>query len=296
MKKNTSQSQVQTLTNRSRFGELWHRLKRNKGALVGLTVIALLVLTAILTAVFVDYKEMIVRMNPAIRVQPPSLAHPFGTDDVGRDLFWRTLYGTRYSLIIGFGATAFAMIVGVFLGGVSGYFGGILEDIVMRVMDIFSSIPAILMGMVIVCVLGTSLQNLLIAVGITSVPSFVRITRASVLTIRNQEFVEAARAIGMSNLRVIFSQVVPNGLSPIIVSASSRIGSCTIQAAGLSFLGFGVAAPMPEWGALVSIGRNFIRTAPWMTLFPGIFIIITVLAFNLFGDGLRDALDPRLKR
>ncbi len=281
---------------RSRAGEIWHRMKKNKGAMIGLSVIVILILVAFLTSVFVDYNATIVKMNISNAVQPPSLKHPFGTDDMGRDLFWRTLYGARYSLIIGIGATSISLIIGVFLGALAGFFGGLIDDIIMRAADIFASIPAILMGMVVVVVLGPSLRNLLVAVGVTAIPGFVRITRSSVLTVRNQEFLEAARAIGMSNFRIIFTQVLPNGLSPIIVTATSRIGSCTIQAAGLSFLGFGVPAPTPEWGALISLGRNFIRTAPWMTLFPGLFIIITVLAFNVMGDGLRDALDPKLKR
>ncbi|HHU06132.1 MAG TPA: ABC transporter permease [Clostridiales bacterium] len=282
--------------NRSRAGETWHRLKKNKGAMLGLAIIILLVLIALYTSIFWDYNTMIVKVNIPERVQPPSPVHPFGTDDMGRDVLIRTLYGTRYSLIIGFGATAIGLIIGVLLGAVAGYFGGIYEDIIMRATDIFASIPAILMGMVIVCVLGASLPNLLIAVGITAVPAFTRITRSMVLTIRNQEYIEAAKCIGTPNLKIIITEVIPNSLSPIIVVASSRIGSCTIQAAGLSFLGFGVPAPAPEWGAMISLSRNYIRTAPWMTLFPSLFIIIMVLAFNILGDGLRDALDPKLKR
>lgn len=281
---------------RSWAGGVWHRLKKNKGSMVGLAIIIILILIAILTALFVDYNTVIIKYNVAEHMQPPSWRHPFGTDDMGRDLFWRTLYGARYSLIIGIGATSIALVFGIFFGSMAGFFGGLADDIIMRVMDIFASIPGVLMGMVIVCVLGTSLTNLLLAVGVTAIPAFTRITRASILTIRNQEYVEAARTIGMSNMRIIFTQIIPNGLSPIIVSASSRIGACTISAAGLSFLGFGVPMPTPEWGALISLGRNFFRTAPWLTFFPGIFIIITVLAFNLLGDGLRDALDPKLKR
>ena len=296
MKKKNSAAVRGGRKNRSRVGEIWHRLKKNKGAVAGLFIIAALILVAIGTSLFVDYNTTIVKVNIVNRVLPPSMAHPFGTDDMGRDVFWRTLYGTKYSLIIGFGATAIGVIIGVFLGAVAGYFGGLAEDIIMRVTDIFASIPAILMGMVVVCVLGNSLPNLLLAVGITAVPGFTRITRSTVMTIRNQEYVEATRCIGMSDFKIIFTQVLPNGLSPIIVAASARIGSCTIQAAGLSFLGFGVPAPAPEWGALISMGRNYIRTAPWMTLFPGLFIILMVLAFNILGDGLRDALDPKLKR
>lgn len=295
MKKKTTVVEGQTKHHRTRAGEIWHRMKKNKGSMVGLGIIIALILIALGTSLFVDY-NMIIKMDVRQSMQAPSLQHPFGTDEVGRDLFLRTLYGARYSLTIGIGATGIALIFGVFLGSVAGFFGGLTESIIMRIMDVFASIPGVLMGMCVVCVLGTSLRNLLLAVGITAIPAFTRITRASILTIRNQEYVEAARTIGMSNMRIIFTQIIPNGLSPIIVSASSRIGSCTISAAGLSFLGFGVPMPTPEWGALISMGRNYFRTAPWLTFFPGIFIIITVLAFNLLGDGLRDALDPKLKR
>jgi len=280
---------------RSRMGEIWHRMKRNKGAVVGMCIIIALILVMIYSALFISY-DSITAMDATARLQPPSAAHPFGTDDSGRDLFLRVLYGTKYSIAIGVGAVCVSLIVGLILGAIAGYFGGIVDDIIMRLSDILASIPATLMGMVIVTVLGQSLRNLLFAVGVTAIPAFIRITRSSVLTVRNQEYVEAARSIGMSNLRIIFTQVVPNGLSPIIVTVTSRIGAAIIESAGLSFLGFGVPVPEPEWGALISGGRNFIRTAPYLTLFPGLFIMITVLAFNIMGDGLRDALDPKLKR
>ncbi len=297
MKKNvTAAGQPKQKKRRTRAGEIWHRLKKNKGSMVGLTVIICLILTAILTTLFVDYNEMIVKMDASQFMQAPSLEHPFGTDNYGRDMFWRTLYGSRYSLIIGIGATAISICCGIFLGAIAGYFGGTVENIIMRAMDIFASIPGILLGMVIVCVLGTNIQNLLLAVSVPSIPAFTRMTRASILTVRGQEYIEAARVIGMSDMRIIFTQIIPNSLSPLIVTASSRIGSCTLSAAGLSFLGFGVPQPTPEWGALISEGRNYFRTAPWLCFFPGLFIIITVLAFNLLGDGLRDALDPKLKR
>jgi len=280
---------------RSRMGEIWHRMKRNKGAVVGMCIIIALILVMIYSALFISY-DSITAMDATARLQPPSAAHPFGTDDSGRDLFLRVLYGTKYSIAIGVGAVCVSLIVGLILGAIAGYFGGIVDDIIMRLSDILASIPATLMGMVIVTVLGQSLRNLLFAVGVTAIPAFIRITRSSVLTVRNQEYVEAAKSIGMSNLRIIFTQVVPNGLSPIIVTVTSRIGAAIIESAGLSFLGFGVPVPEPEWGALISGGRNFIRTAPYLTLFPGLFIMITVLAFNIMGDGLRDALDPKLKR
>ena len=279
---------------RSQLGEIFHRLKQNRGAMVGLIIVALLFLTFI-GSLLISY-ESVTATNPSTRFLPPSLTHPFGTDNVGRDNFLRTIYGTRYSLLVGFGAASVATIIGVFMGAIAGYFGGILEDLVMRFADVLASIPGMLLGMVIMSVLGQNLMNLIFAVAITAVPIFIRMTRASVISIRNQEFVEASRAIGFSSLRIIFSQVVPNGLSPIIVTFTSSLGISIVVAAALSFLGFGIPVPNPEWGALISGGRNYLRTAPWLMTFPGLFIMVTVLALNLLGDGLRDALDPKLKK
>jgi peptide/nickel transport system permease protein len=279
---------------RSRLGEIFHRVRLNKGAFVGLIILILLFLILI-ASLFVSYESM-TAIDARDRLAAPSAEHLFGTDDKGRDVFLRTIYGTRYSIVIGFGSTGLATILGIFFGAVAGYVGGRTDDIIMRGSDILASIPAILLGMVIMTVLGQSLTNLLFAVGITAVPIFLRITRASILSIRNQEFVEAARAIGMSHIKIIFTQVLPNGLSPIIVTFTSSLGQSIIFAASLSFLGFGIPVPQPEWGALISAGRNYIRTAPHLTAFPGLFIVVTVLAFNLLGDGLRDALDPKLKR
>lgn len=281
---------------RSRFGEICHRLFQNKGAVVGMAVVIALVLITIYSFFFIDYNEQITEMNMLERFTKPCLKHPFGTDDTGRDLFWRTLYGTRYSLLIGIGAVAISTVVGIVLGGIAGYYGGTVDDIIMRFSDILASIPAILLGMCIMTVLGQSLTNLLIAVGIPGIPAFIRMTRSSVMTVRNQEYVEAARAVGMSDLRIIFTQVLPNGLSPIIVTVTTRLGSAINEGASLSFLGFGVPVPTPEWGALIAAGRSYISSAPWITTIPGIFILITVLSFNLLGDGLRDALDPKLKK
>lgn len=279
---------------RSLFGEIFHRLRKNKSSMAGLIIIALLFLTFI-CSLFISYESM-TAVNAVNRFQLPSLEYPFGTDNMGRNAFLRTIYGSRYSLVVGFGSAAFATIIGIIFGAFSGYYGGVVDDIIMRASDVLASIPGLLLGMVIVTVLGQNILNLIIAVGVTTVPVFVRITRASVLTVRNQEFVEAARAIGLPNVRIIFTQVLPNGLSPIIVTFTATLGLSIIVAASLSFLGFGIPAPNPEWGALVSSGRNYIRSAPYLTTFPGLFIMITVLAFNLVGDGLRDALDPKLKR
>ena len=278
----------------SQMKDIFHRLKKNKGSMVGLIIIAILILIMIGT-LFIPY-EKVTAMDMVNRFKAPSLEHPFGTDDMGRDIFIRTLYGTRYSFSIGFGATLLAAVIGVIIGSISGFYGGYVDDVLMRLTDVLSSIPAMLLGMVIVSILGGSVANVIFAVGICSVQYYIRITRASILAIRGQEYVEAAKVIGMSDLKIIFTQVLPNALSPIIVTFSATSGIAILVSASLSFIGLGVSAPTPEWGALVSSGRNVLRTAPYVSILPGLFIMITVLSFNILGDGLRDALDPKLKR
>lgn len=281
---------------RSQAGEVWHQLKKNKGAMLGLFLIIVIFLATVGANVFLDYEEQVIGMNIVERLQGPSLKHWMGTDDMGRDIFLRILYGAKYSLSVGVVAVLIAVVIGVPLGAFAGYFGGILEDIIMRVTDIFAAVPNILMAIVVVSALGQGMGNLMLAVGLCSIPQFVRITRASVLTVRDQEYVEAARAVGRSELQIIFGHVLPNCLSPIIVQTTLRIASAIITAAALSYLGLGVVPPAPEWGAMLSYGRNFIRGYSYMTLFPGLAIMITVLALNLLGDGLRDALDPKLRK
>ena len=286
----------QKYTRQSQLAMVMHNLAKNKGAMAGLILIAVIALLAIFADVLYDYEEVVVKVNLAEKLIKPCLAHPCGTDNMGRDILARIIHGARYSLAVGLVATLVGLVIGVFFGAVAGYYGGALEDVIMRCNDILSSIPAILMGIVIVSALGVSLPNLMMAIGITSVPQFVRITRAAVLTVRNQEYIEALHATGLSEARIIALHVLPNCLSPIIVQITLRIGSAVIAASSLSFLGLGVPAPAPEWGAMLSVGRQFIRTASYMTIFPGLAILITVLAFNLLGDGLRDALDPKLKK
>ena len=281
---------------RSHLGEIWHRLKKNKGAMVGLVIVVLLLIVAIASGFVLDYETQIITQSITDRLQAPSAEHWMGTDQYGRDIFYRLLYGSRFSLSVGFAAVVISVVVGVPLGAIAGYFGGVVEDVIMRLMDIFAAVPQILMGIVLVSALGPSTVNLMIAVGITSVPQFVRVTRASVLTVRSQEYVEAARAVGITEGKIIFTHILPNCLSPIIVQTTLRIASAIIAASSLSFLGLGVPVPAPEWGAMLSEGRAFLRGYSYMTLFPGLAIMITVLAFNLVGDGLRDALDPKLKK
>ncbi len=282
---------------RSQGKEIWHRLKKNKGAMLGLAIVLLLAFVAIFADVLVDYEVDVVGMDVVNKHAPPfSEGHILGTDEVGRDVFSRILYGARFSLSVGIIAVAIALAVGVTLGAIAGYFGGALEEVIMRGTDIFASVPNILMGIVIVSALGANTINLMIAVGVTSVPQFVRITRAAVLTVRNSEYIESAKAIGLSEFKIIATHILPNCLSPIIVQTTLRVASAIISASSLSFLGLGVPAPSPEWGSMLSRGREFIRTNSYLTLFPGLAIMITVLSLNLLGDGLRDALDPKLRR
>jgi len=281
---------------RSRAGEIWHRLKKNKGAMAGLLIICLLALTALSVDMIFDYDTQVIGQNITERLQAPSKAHWMGTDELGRDIFCRLLYGSRFSLSVGIVAVAIALAVGVMLGAFAGYYGGGIEDLIMRATDIFASVPNMLMAIVIVSALGANTLNLMIAVGVTSIPQFVRITRAAVLTVRSQEYVEASRAIGLLEPFIIFYHILPNCLSPIIVQTTLRIASAIISASSLSFLGLGVPAPAPEWGSMLSGGRNYIRCYGYMTIFPGLAIMITVLAFNMVGDGLRDAMDPKLKK
>lgn len=280
---------------RGQWAEAWHRLKKNKGAMVGLVIVIILIFIALFSGVFLDYDTDVVGVNTPERLQGPSAQHIMGTDEYGRDIFCRVLYGTRYSLSVGVVAVAIALVFGVILGAVAGYAGGPTEEVIMRATDIFSSVPNMLMAIVVVAALGQSMLNLMIAIGITSIPQFVRITRAAVLTVKTQEYVEAARAIGLRNYKIIFSHILPNCLSPIIVQTTLRVASAIISSSSLSFLGLGVPAPDPEWGSMLSAGRKFIRDYSYMTLFPGLAIMVTVLSLNLLGDGLRDALDPRLK-
>lgn len=281
---------------RSQSAEVWRQFRRNKGAMIGSAIVMVIVFIALFADFFLDYDIQVVGQNIAERLQWPSTKHWFGTDELGRDIFCRILYGTRFSCSVGLVAVTIGLVIGVTLGAIAGFYGGSVEEFIMRTTDILSAVPNMLLAIVIVSVLGQSIWNLMLAVGITSVPQFVRITRAAVLTVRNQEYVEASRAIGLTNRKIIFKHILPNCLSPIIVQATLRVASAIISASSLSFLGLGVPAPAPEWGALLSGGRKYIREYSYMTFFPGLAIMITVLALNMMGDGLRDALDPKLKK
>ncbi len=281
---------------RSQGAEVWRRLRKNKGAMLGLFLLLVIVAIAILSGFLLDYDTDVIGQNITQRLQHPSWEHPLGTDNTGRDVMFRIFYGARYSLSIGVASVLIALVIGVTLGVIAGYYGGAVSEVIMRLSDAVASIPSILMAIAIVSALGQSIFNLMLAVGVTSVPQFVRITHAATLTVRNQEYVEASRCLGLREWQIICFHVLPNCLSPIIVQTTLRVASAIISASSLSFLGLGVPAPTPEWGGMLSAGRKYIRGYSYLTLFPGLAIMITVLALNLLGDGLRDALDPKLKR
>ena len=281
---------------RTRAQEIWHRLLQNKGAVIGMIFLTVLVLAAALSPVIFDYETDVIGQNISERLMHPCAAHPFGTDEVGRDLFARVIYGARYSLAIGVGAVLLGLCVGLVTGSLAGFYGGIIDSILMRAIDIFYSIPNIMTAVVIVSVLGTSTFNLIIALAFSCASSFGRIVRAQVMTIRDQEYVESSYAMGLPTWKIILKHILPNCLSPIIVQVTLLIGSTIISASSLSFLGIGIPAPSPEWGALLSAWRSHIRDASYMCVIPGLAVMLTVLALNLLGDGLRDALDPKLKK
>ncbi len=280
---------------RSQWAEVWRSLKKNNMAMTGLIIILIMIIVAIFANQIADYETVVIKQNLASRLQPPSLKHILGTDEFGRDIFARLIHGARVSLQVGVLAVGVSIIVGGSLGAVAGYYGGKLDNVIMRIMDIFLAVPSILLAIAIVSALGPNLVNLMISISISSVPSYARIVRASVLSIRDQEFIEAAKAIGASDRRIIFRHIIPNSLAPVIVQGTLGVAGAILATAGLSFIGLGIQPPAPEWGSMLSGGRQYLRYAWWVTTFPGIAIMITILSLNLLGDGLRDALDPRLK-
>lgn len=280
---------------RSLLYDTWLRLLKNKAAVVGLVFMVLLILVAIFADFIYDYDTEVIAQNIKERLIAPCLAHPFGTDEFGRDLLARVVHGSRMSLIVSFSSVAISLTIGGLLGAISGYYGGRIDDIIMRITDILLAIPMTLFAIVIVAALGANTRNLALALAASSVPIFARIVRGSVITVRDVEYIEAAKAIGATNKVIIFRHILPNCLAPIIVQVTLRIATAIYNTAALSFLGMGVQAPAPEWGGLLSSGRTYIRDYSYLSIIPGIAIMLTVLALNLLGDGLRDALDPRLK-
>lgn len=293
MTENITRPMMGTVKKRSQWAEVWRRLQRNKMAMFGLMVIIVILLSAIFADVISPYDY---RTQDWERIaQQPGREHILGTDDLGRDILSRIIHGTRISLLVGFVSVSISVLVGGSLGAISGYYGGKLDNVIMRAMDVLLAIPSILLAIAIVSAFGGGITNVMIAVGISSVPSYARIVKASVISVKENEFIEAARAIGASDFRIIMKHILPNSMAPIIVQSTLGVAGAILSAAGLSFIGMGIQPPTPEWGAMLSNGRNIIRTAWHVATFPGIAIMITIFALNLLGDGLRDALDPRLK-
>lgn len=277
----------------SEFVRVMKQMSKNKLAMIGLAIFIVEVVLAILAPYISPYSYT--KMDMTACFATPSATHFFGCDDMGRDIFSRVLYGARYSISIGILAVLFSVVIGCAIGAVAGYFGGQVDNLIMRLLDVIQAIPGMLMMIVISAVLGPGYLNTIIAMSFGSIPGMARMLRAQMLKERTNEYIEAATSINCSTFRIIFHHLIPNCLSPIIVQATMGVGQTITLAAGLSFIGLGVQPPIPEWGAMLSASRQFMRQAPHLVVFPGLAIAVTVLALNLMGDGLRDALDPKLK-
>ena len=277
----------------SPFKEAWRRLARNKTAVAGLIVIAIFIIVAIIAPWITKYNPT--AQDYSCTLQPPSAEHIFGTDNYGRDIFSRIVYGARVSLPIGLLCAICSLVTGGVIGIVAAYFGGLFEDIIMRLCDIIQAIPPMLLAIAILAALGNGIDKMIIANTIALIPLYARISRAAIYTVKENDYIEAGRAIGAGNLRLMFKHMLPNALGPIIVTTTFGVAGCILVVSSLSYLGLGITAPTPEWGSMLSNAREFLTSAPYYIIIPGIMIMITVFAINLFGDGLRDALDPRLK-
>ena len=289
----TNNQEVQAEKRYSFAADTWRRLRKNKLAMIGIVILVVLIACALFADVLAPYALDAQDLTNAFQL--PTKANIFGTDEYGRDIFSRCIYGARVSLVVGFIAVGFAIVAGVILGSIAGYFGGHVDNGVMRVMDVLMSIPQMLLAISISAALGSGLFNLMLAVGIANTPSYARIVRASVLSVKDQEYIEAAKAIGTSDFKIIIKHVLPNCMAPIIVQATAGVALAILTAAGLSFLGLGIQPPTPEWGSMLSSGRYYIRDNWNMTVFPGLCIAATIFSLNVLGDGLRDALDPKLR-
>lgn len=267
---------------------------KNKVALVGIIILLILVMTSILAPALAPYDYRSV--DPVHAREAPSAAHIFGLDVYGRDILSRILYGGRTSLLIGVGATAFSLVIGIAFGLTAGYFGGKVDNIIMRICDLAQNLPSILLAICISQALGSGLIPLMVALGVSHAANCARLLRAAILNVREQEYIEAAKVTNTSRFKIMFKHILPNSLTPVIVAASMGIGQKIMSAASLSFLGLGISEPVAEWGAMIALGRDYLRYAPHMVLIPGIFVALVVLSFNMVGDGLRDALDPKLRR
>jgi len=267
------------------------RMRGSHGFVLGAIIVALMVTMAITAPLIAPHNPL--EYQPHIRLNPPSSQYPFGTDGLGRDVFSRVIYGSRYSTWIGLISISISLVIGGTLGLISGYYVGWIDNIIMRCMDVMFAFPGILLALFIAAILGPGLSNLMIALGISAIPGYARVTRSSVLSVKEKEYVEAARSIGCNDFIIIFRHILPNVVAPLIVLSTLGLGSRILSAAALSFIGLGAQPPTPEWGLMLNEGRMYLRTAWWITTFPGLAIMLTVLGLNMLGDGLRDAFDPR---
>lgn len=280
--------------NRSQWGLIWFRFRKNKLAMFGLVMLGILLITCLSAPLYINY-DRVYQQSISKAFIEPGKEFWFGTDQFGRDLFARIVYGGQISLFAGLVVVTISLVLGLVFGGCSGYFGGRVDTVLMRICDVFMAIPRMLLAMAVVSALGQGTMKMLIALSIAQFPALARTVRASILTLRDQEFVEAAKCYGTNPFRIIFKHVIPNGLGPVIVSATISLGATILTIASLGFLGIGVASPTPEWGTILSENRTNIRYYPYLGLIPGLFIIISVMCLNFVGDGLRDAIDPRTK-
>lgn len=286
--------EVRRNSRKERWTSFRNAILQNKAALVGAIIIALYMLMMLIAPLIAPYDPFEISLED--KLTPPSTEHLMGTDDKGRDIFSRILYGSRLSMGVGFTSVLFGAFFGIVLGLLAGYYGKWIDTIISRILDVMLAFPGILLALAIISALGPGLINVTIAVGVFSIPLFARIVRGSTMEVKQLEYIDAIRTLGANDFIIIFRHILPNILSPIIVQGSMRLATAILSAAGLSFLGLGAQPPSPEWGAMLSSGRDFLFSAPYMAIFPGLMISILVLGFNLFGDGLRDALDPKMKK
>ena len=278
------------------WGQAWHRLRRNPGAIVGFCLVLVFVLVAVLSPWIAPHGPRTQALEGTLGTQAPSWAHPFGLDQLGRDELSRVMFGARYSLLIGVVSVAVGLSIGMLLGSIAGYLGGWVDTLVMRLMDIMLSIPGLLLAIGIVAMLGPGLTQIMIAVGVTNVPIFARLLRGSILAQRENDFVLAARSVGVPRRQILASHILPNAISPVIVQGTLALATAIIDVAGLGFLGLGPQDPAtPEWGTMLTDTVRYLQSAPYLAIIPGLAIVFSVLGFNLIGDGLREALDPKLR-
>ena len=294
MRKQKTPESVETLRKSSQWKDVWIRLRRNKLAMVGMVIAVLLALMAIFAPFIAPYDYQVQSISE--RLQMPSAQHLMGTDNMGRDILSRLIFGGRISLLVSLLAVIVSLVIGGLLGAVSGYLGGKVDAVIMRLMDILMAIPGILMAVCISAALGGGVWQTALAIAVAGIAGVCRLVRGQTLTLRNQEYIEAARASGSGTLRILLSNIIPNCLAPIIVNTTMSIGGNIMMISALSFVGLGVQPPIPEWGAILNSGREYVSTFWPLITFPGIAIALTMFGFNVFGDGLRDALDPKLKQ